>query len=90
MIFYLNNTFWFKSIQFTQFLFNSSMDNEVNKDFLFIYLSGKTSNLQKQIIDEWVKNPDNEELFYKWLNEYELLYPVYLAELPEAMGSFSL
>ena len=64
------------------------MNAEINKEFIFSYLSGKTSALQKQMIDEWVKNPANEELFYKWLVEYEYQHPQYLTELPAAVARF--
>jgi ferric-dicitrate binding protein FerR (iron transport regulator) len=64
------------------------MNAEINKEFIFSYLSGKTSALQKQMIDEWVKNPANEELFYKWLVEYEYQHPQYLTELPNAVARF--
>lgn len=64
------------------------MNAEINKEFIFSYLSGKTSALQKQMIDDWVKNPANEELFYKWLVEYEYQHPQYLTELPNAVARF--
>ena len=64
------------------------MNAEINKEFVFSYLSGKTSALQKQMIDEWVKIPANEELFYKWLVEYEYQHPQYLTELPNAVARF--
>ena len=64
------------------------MNAEINKEFIFSYLSGNTSALQKQVIDEWIKNPINEELFYKWLVEYEYQHPQYLTELPEAIERF--
>lgn len=64
------------------------MNAEINKEFIFSYLSGKTSALQKQMIDEWVKDSVNEELFYKWLVEYEYQHPQYLTELPKAVARF--
>ncbi|HEV7347649.1 FecR family protein [Telluribacter sp.] len=64
------------------------MSAEISKDFIFNYLAGKSSALQKQMIDEWVKSPANEELFYKWLVEYEYQQPQYLIELPEALSRF--
>lgn len=64
------------------------MNAEINKEFIFNYLSGKTSALQKQMVDEWVKQPANEELFYKWLVEYEYQRPQYLTGLPEAIERF--
>jgi transmembrane sensor len=64
------------------------MSAEITKEFIFKYLSGQSSALQKQMIDEWVKDPDHEELFYKWLVEFEYQNPQYLINLPEALNSF--
>ncbi|WP_428659686.1 hypothetical protein [Runella sp.] len=64
------------------------MKEEINKEFIFIYFRGGVSVSQNRIIDEWIKNPDNEELYYKWLDEYESLHPVYLAELSPAIDHF--
>ncbi len=64
------------------------MNAEINKEFIFNYLSGKTSALQKQMVDEWVKDPAHEELFYKWLVEYEYRHPQYLTQWSEAIERF--
>ncbi len=64
------------------------MKAEITKEFIYSYLSGKTSALQKQMIDEWVGKPANEELFYKWLVEYEYQHPQYLTNLPKAVERF--
>jgi transmembrane sensor len=64
------------------------MNVGINKEFVFSYLSGKSTALQKQMIDEWMKDPAHEELFYKWLVEYEYLHPQYLTEVTEAIAYF--
>lgn len=64
------------------------MKAEITKEFIYSYLSGKTSALQKQMIDEWVGKPANEELFYKWLVEYEYQHPQYITNLPKAVERF--
>ncbi|MEZ4905936.1 MAG: FecR domain-containing protein [Spirosomataceae bacterium] len=64
------------------------MNAEINKDFIFNYFSGKTSALQKQMVDAWVKTPTNEALFYQWLVEFEYQHPQYLADVPKAIASF--
>lgn len=66
------------------------MNAEINKEFIFGYLSGKTSALQKQMVDEWVKKPANEALFYQWLVEYEYQHPQYIVNLPRAIERFHL
>ena len=64
------------------------MNAEINKEFVFNYLSGKSTALQKQLIDEWVKNAAHEELFYQWLVEYEYQQPQYLADGEKAVERF--
>ncbi len=61
---------------------------EINREFIFTYLSGKSSALQKQMVDEWVKDTAHEELFYKWLVEFEIQNPQYITELPTAIDRF--
>ena len=65
------------------------MNATINKELIHNYLSGNSSALQKQMIDEWVKNSTNEELFYKWLVEYEYQHPQYLTNLSEATARFN-
>ncbi|MCU0341678.1 MAG: FecR domain-containing protein, partial [Spirosomaceae bacterium] len=64
------------------------MNSGINKNFIFNYLSGKASALQKQMIDEWVKEPANEELFYQWLAEYEYQSPQYIADVTAGIERF--
>lgn len=64
------------------------MNQNINKEFITSYLSGNTSALQKQMVNEWIKDPDNEELFYKWLVEYENQKPQYLADVTKGIESF--
>jgi ferric-dicitrate binding protein FerR (iron transport regulator) len=64
------------------------MNVEISKEFIFNYLSGKTSALQKQMVDEWIKKPANEEQFYKWLVEYEYQHPQYMVRLQDAIDRF--
>jgi len=64
------------------------MNAEINKDFIFNYFSGKTSALQKQMVDEWVKKPANEAVFYQWLMEFEYQHPQYIADVPKAISHF--
>lgn len=44
--------------------------------------------MQKQLIDEWVKDAAHEELFYQWLVEYEYQQPQYLTDGQKAVERF--
>lgn len=47
------------------------MQHIVNKKLIFDSFDGKATSFQKTMIDEWVKAPENAELFYQWLQEWE-------------------
>lgn len=49
---------------------------------------GQSSAIQKQMIDEWALDKANEEVFYKWLNEYEILHPEYNANENKAIEKY--
>ena len=61
---------------------------EITKELIFSYLSGKSSALQKRIIDEWTQDPAHEEMFYKWVVEFETQQPQYAADLEKAVLRF--
>lgn len=64
------------------------METKVTKELIFKYFSKETSAMQKQMIDTWVLEIDNEEQFYKWLDEYELLNPEYNANIEKAVSNY--
>ena len=65
------------------------MNIEITKEIIFNYLSGRASALQKRMIDDWVKKPENEELFYKWLVEYECQNPQYSTDIAAGLDRFN-
>lgn len=64
------------------------MKPTITKELIFDYLSGKASALQKQMVDEWALTLENEEQFYTWVEEYELIYPEYSANVEGAIDNF--
>lgn len=64
------------------------MESKVTKELIFKLFSKQASAMQKQMIDEWALSVDNEELFYKWLDEYELQNPEYHANTEGAISNF--
>ncbi|PWJ57883.1 ferric-dicitrate binding protein FerR (iron transport regulator) [Dyadobacter jejuensis] len=64
------------------------MQTNITKELIFKHFSGRTSFLQKQMIDEWATDLNNQELFYTWLDEYEQLYPEYTAGLDAAVEKY--
>lgn len=61
------------------------MNTSVNKELLFNHFARKTSPLQRQLIEEWLKNPASEEYYYEWLEEWERYNLQYLPETETAL-----
>lgn len=64
------------------------MKSKITKELLFKHFTGKTSAMQKQMIDEWTLDKGNEEQFYTWLEEYENLHPEYEANVDKAVENY--
>ncbi|WP_373513856.1 FecR family protein [Persicitalea sp.] len=64
------------------------MNSMITKELLFSHFTGKTSAMQKQSIDEWALIKANEELYYKWLEEYEAKHPEYPADIDKAISNY--
>ncbi len=47
------------------------MKPAITKEILFSYFAGTSTALQKKLIETWVKEGDNRELFFQWLFEWE-------------------
>ena len=47
------------------------MNNEVTKELLVRYFDGQATALEKQGIDKWAKNIENQEFFYACLMQWE-------------------
>ncbi|MFD2572699.1 FecR family protein [Spirosoma soli] len=65
------------------------MESEVNKNLVFAYFARKTSPLQRALIEQWVQQKPNEELYYEWLEEWENKHPQYVAQSESAYRKYS-
>ncbi|KQS27930.1 FecR family protein [Dyadobacter sp. Leaf189] len=61
----------------------------INKSFLFEHFAGRTSPLQKKLIEEWLQSEAAREQFYSWLAEWETTFPLYDPELAAPLERFS-
>ncbi len=43
----------------------------MNKKIVFNFFESKITSIQRKQLEEWLKDPNNQEQFYAWLNEYE-------------------
>lgn len=63
-------------------------NSSIPKSVLFDFLEGKATTLQRKLIEEWLAEPDNEALFFQWLNEWESQHPQYLPDTERALQAF--
>lgn len=53
------------------------MKADITKELVFDNFANKTTPLQRKQIDAWLASTANEELYYKWLEEWENTHPEY-------------
>ncbi len=64
------------------------MKPSVNKKMLFDHFAGKSTPLQKRLIEEWLQQPENQEFFYQCLFQWEQLSPQYIPEVESNLERF--
>ncbi len=62
--------------------------HSVTQAILFDYFDGKSSPLQRQLIEEWIKDPDHAEVFYQCLEKWELNKLQFVPDVAEAHGQY--
>jgi ferric-dicitrate binding protein FerR (iron transport regulator) len=62
----------------------------VTKELLFAHFAGRTTVVQKQIIENWIaETPEREEFFYVCLHEWEMSHPQFQADTRAAIAKFN-
>lgn len=61
------------------------MEAPVTKNVVFEYLSGRANPLERQLVEDWLKNEENTETFYQWLLEWENRSPQFIPDQEKAM-----
>ncbi|OJV15610.1 MAG: hypothetical protein BGO21_32045 [Dyadobacter sp. 50-39] len=64
------------------------MNSTITKELLFDHFNGTVSARQRRLIDEWAQKLENEELFYKYLLEWELSRPQYEVNVEKGIAVF--
>ncbi|WP_138994518.1 FecR family protein [Larkinella sp. C7] len=64
------------------------MNPMITKELMFAHFAGKTTPLQKRLIEQWLHDETNQESFYQWLVEWERLAPPYVPELDQALERY--
>jgi transmembrane sensor len=65
----------------------SEMKSSLNKKIIFDFFNGNHTSIQKKMIEEWLEDPENEELYYKYFDEWESLNPQYLVDKEKGLKS---
>ncbi len=60
----------------------------LNKNILFEHFAGRTTPLQRIVISEWLQTPENQEVYYQWLEDFENTFPQILADKEVAKRVF--
>jgi len=56
------------------------MKPTLSKQTIVNVFEGKASPLQKSLVQEWLEVPENQELYFQWLEEWELDNPQFLPD----------
>ena len=64
------------------------MNSFVGKNILFEHFAGRTTPLQKKLVSNWLQNVENQEIYYKYLEEYENSFPQIIADTDTAKSKF--
>ena len=66
------------------------MKELITREFLFDFFDGKTTSIQRKLIEDWLKNAANEEMFYSCVHEWERLHPQFSPDRQAAQKNYEL
>lgn len=61
------------------------MEKTISKKILFDYFDGKSTSIQKKMIEEWLKIKENQEHYYSYLDQWESENPQYVFDTQKSM-----
>jgi ferric-dicitrate binding protein FerR (iron transport regulator) len=64
------------------------MEPQFSKNTLFNFFAGHATPLQKKVIENWLEEETNRELFFEWLKEWEDEHPQFVADPEVAFRKF--
>jgi ferric-dicitrate binding protein FerR (iron transport regulator) len=65
------------------------MKTQLSKNALFHYFAGRSTPLQKKVIEEWLSNPLHVEQYYEWIEEWEREHPQFIPDTEKALSAFT-
>lgn len=66
------------------------MKEGINKELIFSYFSGRSTAIEKEIIDQWASQSQGKELFFIWLQEWENQNLQYQADVEKGLSRHKL
>jgi ferric-dicitrate binding protein FerR (iron transport regulator) len=64
------------------------MKESVIRALLFDFFEGTATSIQRKLIEEWLAEPQNEELYYRYLDEWEREHPQFAPDADHALSHF--
>lgn len=64
------------------------MEANITRELIFEHFANKVTPLQRRQIDDWLQTEGNEELYYKWLEEWENSNPEYQPDSERLVGGY--
>lgn len=61
---------------------------EPPKELVFTYFAGQATSVQQKAIGEWLAHPENREIYFQWLDEWERTYPQYAPDTAHYLDLF--
>lgn len=64
------------------------MKESLSKDLLFDFFDGRATSMERKLVEDWLADPHNEELYYQYLDEWESRHPQFTARVESAFGRY--
>jgi len=64
------------------------MKDSLSKDVLFDFFDGRTTSIQRKLVEDWLADPHNEELYYQYLDEWESRHPQFAPKMDHALSNY--
>lgn len=59
-------------------------NTNISKHVILNFFEGKTTPMQNILIKEWLENPENRELYFQWMDEWEIENPQFTPNVDNA------
>jgi len=65
------------------------MNESIVRNLLNDFFDGKSTSIQRKMIEDWLAEADNGELFYRYLDEWESAHPQFAPNTGRALSLFN-